>query len=392
MAKENITGIDIGTYEVKIMISEKNPDGGSALPVALGSGQATSRGLRYGYIINKNDIGKSIADSLRNAEKQAGVKAKRAYLALGGVGLESFTSNGSVIISRADSEITQADVDKCTEAAEENLKSSGNLQNRKVLQSYPILFKIDGKEALGRPLGMRGGRLEAKIIFITCLEQHLNDLIGAVEEAGLIIEDVIPSPIAAAEALLTKPQRLAGCVLANIGAETVSIIVYENDRPISVKVFPIGGSDITNDIALGLQIPLEEAEKVKQGAVTGGSYSKKKLDEIIVARLSDIFELIENHLKKIGKNGLLPAGIILTGGGALIGTIEELAKNSLRLPSQSANLKMLNSVKNSLKDSTWAVAYGLCKIGLSDEAPQIRFGQFRERGRTLAEWLKQFLP
>ncbi|MEK7120603.1 MAG: cell division FtsA domain-containing protein, partial [Patescibacteria group bacterium] len=210
---------------------------------------------------------------------------------------------------------------------------------------------------------------------------------------GVEIEDIVPSPIVAAEAVLTKTQKIAGCVLVNIGAETVSIIVYENDTPISIKVFPIGGTDITNDIALGLQIPLEEAEQLKIGGVIGANFSRKKLEEIVVARLSDIFELIENHLKKIGKNGLLPAGIILSGGGSGINTIEDLAKASLRLPSQSANLKTLSNFKNSIKDSTWAVAYGLCIFGLSTKIKNdLGLRHFRDKGIGIKNWFKQFLP
>jgi cell division protein FtsA len=122
------------------------------------------------------------------------------------------------------------------------------------------------------------------------------------------------------------------CILANIGAETVSIVVFENNIPISLEVFPIGSVDITHDIALGLKIPLDDAERIKLGSDTGVSVSRKKLEEIIDARLSDIFELIENHLKKIGRNGLLPAGIIMIGGGSGTPNIEEVAKATLKLP------------------------------------------------------------
>ncbi len=393
MAKNFVTGIDVGTHEVRVMIGEKNPEKPEDLPFIIGAGEAHSSGLRYGYINNKTDIQKSILEALNLAEKQAKVKTKKAYLAIGGVGLESFVSAGSVMISRADSEITEMDISKCIEMAEESLKMSGGLLNRHILQHNPISYKIDSKEVLGRPIGMKGAKIEARILFITCLEQHLNDLIETINELGVEIEDIVPSPIVAAEAVLTKTQKIAGCVLVNIGAETVSIIVYENDTPISIKVFPIGGTDITNDIALGLQIPLEEAEQLKIGGVIGANFSRKKLEEIVVARLSDIFELIENHLKKIGKNGLLPAGIILSGGGSGINTIEDLAKASLRLPSQSANLKTLSNFKNSIKDSTWAVAYGLCIFGLSTKIKNdLGLRHFRDKGIGIKNWFKQFLP
>ena len=140
------------------------------------------------------------------------------------------------------------------------------------------------------------------------------------------------SPLAGSLVMLSKAQKRAGCVLANIGAETVSIVVFENNTPVSLKVFPIGSSDITNDIALGLKIPLEEAEKIKRGGMSDAAYSKRKLDEIISSRLTDIFELIDAHLKKHNRDGLLPAGIIITGGGSSITSVQDLARAALRLP------------------------------------------------------------
>ena len=166
-----------------------------------------------------------------------------------------------------------------------------------------------------------------RTLLVTSLEQHLNDLVSAIENTGILVDDVMASPLAASLVMLSKTQKRAGCVLANIGAETVSIAVFENSIPISLKVFPLGSGDITNDIAIGLKIPLEEAERVKRGFTSNTNISKRKLDEIISARLSDMFGLIEAHLKSIKRNGLLPAGIIITGGGSGIADIEDLAKS-----------------------------------------------------------------
>lgn len=393
MARQIAAGIDIGTHQIKVLIAESDSLKKNSLPSIIGSGSAESRGLRYGYIVNQNETTNALLSAVRNAEKYAKVKIKKAYLSVGGVGLESYYATGLEIISQASSEITEIDVNKSITTAEDSLRLSGALLNKKIIHQIPVNYKIDGREILGRPVGMRGAKLETKVLFITSMEQHLNDLIASVEEAGITVENIYAAPLAASLAVLPKTQKVAGCVLANIGAETVSIIVYENNLPISIKVFPIGSTDITNDIALGLQIPLEEAEAVKVGGVIGSSFSKKKLDEIIVARLSDIFELIENHLKKIGKNRLLPAGIIMTGGGSGVSTIEDLAKAALKLPSQAGNLKTLNNFKGGMKDSTWAVAYGLCIAGVSEEDEEsFRWGRFREGGKSLAEWFRQFLP
>jgi cell division protein FtsA len=181
--------------------------------------------------------------------------------------------------------------------------------------------------------------------------------------------------------------------LANIGSETVSIAVFENDVPISMEVFPLGGNDITNDIALGLKIPIEEAEDLKRGTIVGLDFPKKKLDEIIAARLSDIFDLIEAHLKKIGRNGLLPAGIVITGGGSSLGTIDDLARAALRLPSRIANINFGEGSKGQIKDSSWSVAFGLCILGLSEKDQGLTGMKITKKaGKDVVGWLKQFLP
>jgi len=390
MSRNIITGIDIGTYQVKIIVAEYNKKNGNHFPKIIGTGFAESKGLRHGYIINSSDIVKGIRSALTEAEKGAQTHIKRAYLSIGGVGLEEVKSKGEVIITRADGEITDLDVKKALEDSEE--KVGPKILNRKIIHVIPLKFKVDGATVLGRPVGMRGSRLEIETLFITCLEQHLHDLIQAVEEAGVEVDDVMASPIAASLVTLTKTQKMAGCVLANIGSETVSSVVFEDNIPISLKVFPIGSTDITNDIALGLKVSLEEAEQIKKGAITSTEYPKKKLDEIIVARLSDIFELIENHLKKIGKNGLLPAGIIITGGGSGITTIEDLARAALKLPSRLATPRFGENTK--IKDASWAVAYGLCIWGLTadeDESP-VGIGLAQKTGGNLLEWVKRFLP
>lgn len=390
MARNIITGIDIGTYQVKIVVTEYIKGKDRSFPRIIGTGFAESKGLRHGYIINAADISRSIRAALKEAEAAAETRIKHAYLSIGGVGLEEIHSKGEVVITRADGEITDLDTKKAFEDSEEKIRQ--RVTNRKIVHTIPLGYHVDGAPVLGRAIGMHGGRLEVETLLITCLEQHLNDLIQAVEEAGVEVDDVMASPIAASLITLTKAQKMAGCVLANIGSETVSIVVFEDNIPISLKVFPIGSTDITNDIALGLKVSLEEAEQIKKGAITGASYPKKRLDEIIVARLSDIFELIDNHLKKIGKNGLLPAGIIITGGGSGIATIEDLAKAALKLPSKLATVRFGDQSK--IKDSSWAVAYGLCVWGLTadeGESP-VGIGLAQKTGSGLLQWFKQFLP
>lgn len=357
----------------------------------LGTGLVGSYGLRYGYIVNKGDVVRAIKKAIGQAEKSSGNKIRKAYLGISGITLEGTQSTGNAVISRADMEITDLDVKKAIEDSEQNLLKKLS-PNRKIIHTIPIEWKIDKKLLYGRPSGITGEKLEVKTLSITYMDQHLNDLIQAIEEAGVEVEDVVASPIAASLVTLTRTQKIAGSVLANIGAETLSLIVFENNLPISLKVFAIGGNDITNDIALRLKIPIEEAEQIKTGQLTGTHYPPKELEQTISARLLDIFELIEDHLKKIGKNGLLPAGIIMTGGTSSIRTIEKSAKDSLKLPSKIAEISFRKGNKNNFIDSSWAVAYGLCVLGLSEEPESFGIKMARRTGSSLLNWIKQFLP
>jgi len=393
MSDRIIAGIDVGTYQVKVVIVKHvRKRGERSLPQIIGTGYAESRGLRNGYIINETDVVRSVRSAVLQAEKAAGIEVKRAYISTNSVGLDEVRSHGEVITSRADSEITQADLDKAMQDSEERIQDQ--IPNRKVLHAIPLSFSVDGEKVLGRPHGrphgMKGTKLEVESLFITAFEQHLGDLVSAIESIGVTVEDVMVAPLAASFVMLTKAQKCAGCVLANIGAETVSIVVFENNTPVSLKVFPIGSNDITNDIALGLKIPLEEAEKIKRGGMSSANYSKRKLDEIVAARLTDIFELIDAHLKKIRRDGLLPAGIIITGGGSGIATIQDLAKAALQLPSRIATLDPGQNGK--IRDASWAVSYGLCMWGASDDEEETTIGIAKKAKSSILGWISQFLP
>ncbi len=389
MAQQFITGIDIGTHQVKAVIAEMPQTRGSGLPKVVGSGLAESKGLRHGYIVNGSDVTRAVRAAVAQAERTAGFRVRSAFISAGGIGLDELVGKGSAIIARADSEVTDLDTEKATEAA---MASAGKeLLNRRVLHTIPLSYRIDGKEVLGKPQGMKGAKLELEALFITYLEQHLNELVAAIEDADIEVKDIMASPLAGSFVTLTKAQKMAGCVYADIGAETVSIVVFEHGMPISMKTFPIGANSITNDIALGLKIPIEEAEQLKLGAVLGGSYPKKKLDDIISARLADIFELIDAHLKTLGKHELLPAGIIIAGGGAGIGNVSDIARAELKLPSRTALLNLPEHAK--IKDSTWAVAYGLTIWGASGDASiSSSIGRVRKTGASLVSFFKQFLP
>ncbi|HRY30994.1 MAG TPA: cell division protein FtsA [Candidatus Paceibacterota bacterium] len=407
MSRKSIVGLDIGTYQVKVVVAEQNDDAHS-LPKIIGVGHAESKGLRHGYIINQTDAIRSIRKAIRQAEKSSNVKIERAYVSIGGIGLSSYVSEGSVMISRADNEITELDLEKVGRNSQDNIPKNV-IQNKRIIHQIPIEYKIDGKAILGKnPVGLKAVKLEVKTLFITSLIHHFQEIIQTVGNAGIEISDVMAAPLAAGLVTLSKAEKIAGCVLANIGSETVSIIVYEDDLPISMEVFPIGSNDITNDIALGLKISLEDAEKIKKEHNDSFAYPdlpKKKLQEIISARFSDIFELIDAHLKKNGKSGLLPAGIVITGGGAGIVNIADLAKITMKLPSKVADLKednedfkkIVGNQNIKVKDATWSVAYGLCVFGLyADNEGSIGnvggIKLIKKIIQKISQWFRKFLP
>lgn len=388
-----VTGIDIGTYHVKVVIAERHDDP-RLPPRILGTGYAESRGMRQGYIVSGPEVSRSVAAAVQQAQKAARVKVKRAYLGVGGIGLDEAFSRGEVVVERGDSEVTARDLPRAIKASEAALPPATTL-NRKIIHTIPLRLFVDGARVLGRsPAGMKGVRLSVETLFITCLERHVHDLVAAVEDAGLEVEDVVAAPLAASFIALSKMQKRVGCVLANIGAETLSIIVFEDNTPTSIKVFPVGAADITNDLALGLRISPEEAESLKAGAILGSPYPKKKVEDLIARRVSDMFKLVEAHLKKIGKDELLPAGIILTGGGSSVQTMADLAKAVLRLPSRLASLADGTAAKMQLRDSSWAVAYGLTVWGFSegDGLEVEESSNIPEMAKNLWRWFKKFLP
>lgn len=403
MARQIATGIDIGTHEIKVVVAEELHTEGKVFSKIIGSGSSESKGLHHGFITNISEVSQAIALAVAQAEKSSNFKIKRAFVSIGGIGLSGITTNGSTVISRADLEITALDVNKALETAESAIPHSVSL-NKKIINTIPIEYKIDGKAVWGQALGLKAEKLDVKTFFIMCLESHIQNLIKAVEEVDIEVIDVVASPIASSFVNLNKKQKKAGVVLVNVGAETLSMIVFENSNPISLEVFPIGGTDITNDIALGLKISLEEAESIKLGSITNSNYSKKKLDEIISARLEDMFELIETHLKKIGRHALLPAGIVITGGGAKLAMIKELAESTLKLPSRIAEIHFGEENSESpkkQKDLTWSVAYGLAVLGFNAENEQRSIGlgnveKMAESGkkglRQVGDWFSQFLP
>ena len=360
--KNFYTGIDIGTYHVKVVIAipPEAPD----LPMrVVGTGTAASRGLRHGYIVDKEETIRAIREALLRAASAARVRVRSARVSVGGIGLDEVRSSGEVTLTPSGGIVTNAMIDRALRESEK--RAASKLVNRSILHCVPLEYRVDGARIWGAPQGLQGTKLSIDTLLVTTLSQHHDDLIEAVEAAGVEVEGVMASPLAASLVTLTRSQKVAGVVLANIGAETLSVVVFDEDTPVSIKVFPAGSSNITERIALSFQIPLPEAESLKRGGVIGSDVSEKKMQVLIAAQLRELYALVEAHLKSLGRHRLLPAGIVITGGGSGLSSASEIARMVLRIPSQVAQIGSLP--RSSSVDATWAVAYGLCRWAYADD-------------------------
>ncbi len=394
MKQSIAVGIDIGTSQTRVVVCEAET-ASHTLPRVIGASVVPTHGLRHGYIINKEEVVATLKRAVHEAQEDSGHRIRSASLAIGGIGLATEYAIGTAMVTRADSVISKLDVDKAIAEAELKLE----LKNKVILHAFPILFKVDGQELPTRPEGISGFKLEVNVLFITSFQQHVDDLLAVVAEAGVKVTSFTATPIAAEQLLLTELQRNFGCALIDIGAETTSVSVFENGSLTSLHVFGIGSLDITKDIALGLRITPEEAESIKMGVVGFHTVPKKKLDEIVEARLSDIFELIDKYFKKFGRSGLLPAGAIIIGGGAQVPSIETVAKNMLRIPAKVGFLEYpvapsAGGTRTS-KDQRLLVAYGVA----TSTVDRVTGTHIRHSGSdgdgfltTIKNFFKQLMP
>ena len=390
MARRVYTGIDIGSSYIKVVIAvpAENPE----LPMQiLGTGTAPSRGVRHGYITDIKETGKSIREAIGRARAAAKIPVRSARLGLGGMSLEDIRSTGDITLTPSGGIVTEREIERAVSESEKRVASK--LVNRTVIHTIPLEYRVDGQKVFGKPHGLQGTKLSVDTLFVAVLAKHYDDALEAVEAAGVEVEGVMASPLAASFVTLSKAQKTAGVILANIGGETLSIIIFDNDVPVSVKVFSVGGGDVTNAIALSFRIPLMEAEQMKRGAVTGSSISPQKMNVAVVALLKSMFLLVSIHLKAIGRHRLLPAGVILTGGGSNLAPVVEVVRGTLKLPAQVAQIGHLP--RSSGIDSTWAVAYGLCRWGYMEDTADSRYslGQIvRRAGEFVKRAMRSLLP
>lgn len=388
MRNQIAVGIDIGSSQIKVAAMEFI-DGSK--PRILGYGSAPSQGLKRGEIMDQKELVASFKNCLQKCQDSLGFPVEEAYLAVDGENLKSFRTKGAVVVSRADGEITEYDIERVIEAAKGNL---GQLMNREIIHAVTVSFKIDDNFQTQNPIGLKAMRLEADILFITTLGRNLKNLIKALEINKVAVLKIISSPFASSRLLLSKSQKEVGALLLDIGGTTMALSVFEEGVPISMEILPIGSDHISHDIAIGFQIPPEEAESLKINILSKNlaREEKRKLDEIIEARFSDIFELVDRHLRKIGRHGLLPSGVILTGGGANMPGLCEYAKKFLKLPASIHSPKEeYDSGDELLYLPQWSSAIGLCFWAMDDLKEGKRFG-FSPRPSFLLKWLRTLLP
>ncbi len=354
-----ITGIDLGTHSVRVLITEHN---NTPRPKILGAGVSESRGLSKGYVINIRETAQSVRAALNAAEDQAGLRINDVYVAIGGIGLEGIQLKGEATASRSDGIFTDNEIERCATYAQNRLPEA---ENKVVLYSYPIAYFIDGKFApVTTPVGMKGLKLEVLYLYITILKQHHDAIRDVMHEAGVDVERFFPAPIATGYVALSRKQISSGAILADIGSETLSVAAFENQVPISLEVFDIGSGSLTGDIARNLHVSIEEAEDIKLGAPH--RFPVKKIGEIYQKNLTDIFTLVGNHIKKIERDDRLPGGIVITGGGSRIEDIAGFASDSVDLYA-TTDTPLTTGQKSIFKDTSFLTAYGLCVLAILDD-------------------------
>jgi cell division protein FtsA len=409
-AGDFITGLDVGTSSLKVIVAECR---GGGKPVILYAHEEPSFGIRKGAVIDLGEASQSINRALSEVKKISKSALKNIYVSIGTPQAKLQASRGIVAVSRADAEIYQDDVDRAVRASQ-----AVNLpQNRTIIHTLTKEFMVDGVGDIIDPLGLSGSRLEVQSLIIDAFSPHIKTLIRAVELSGGDISGLVFSPLVAARAALSKRQRDLGTAIIDIGFGTTGMAVYEENRLTGVSKFPVGAANISNDLAVGLKIPVDAAEEVKlhygyayskevphKESVdlkkfeedAKGSVSRKFIAEIVESRLEEILDLVSNELKLLQKYGQLPGGVVLVGGGAKLPGLTDLVKQEMKLAAQIGFTLADEwdgrggSFKEYLEDPEFVGAFGLVLWGMDNEGK----GGDREpsAGMNFKNFFKYFNP
>jgi len=380
MARGNIVaGLDIGTYSIKALVAQRKEKDWEVLSYA----EVPSFGLRKGAVVSVEETSKNVQMIMAGIEKDCNRRINSVFVNIGGNHLYVTPSDGIISVSRADQRISKEDVERVLQAARAINISS---KNDEILDVIPREFIIDDQKGIKQPENLTGVRLEAKVLLLCYFQPYFTNLTQAVLNAKLQINDVIPSPLAAANAVLTPQQKELGVALIDIGSATTSLAVFEEGQLLHLAIFPIGSANITNDIAIGLKTEVAIAESIKKQHGTcmfartekdkkdqsrkkievfdkssSLNFTKKNLVDIIEPRVAEILDLVQKELKKINRQELLPGGVVLTGGGAKIPRIKELTKETLKLACEIGTPKGIVGLED---DPALATVVGLALEGV----------------------------
>ena len=411
MARNIIAALDIGTSTVQTVVAERVPERDSLQ--ILGIGSASSAGVRRGAVIDIEDAAAAVRRSVEAARKAAGVPIRSVWVGVDGTYVSATSVRGMVAVSRADQEISPEDVRRALAAAETFIPKN---HNKEVLHMIPREFKVDNESGILDPVGMHGVRLEVEALVIECASVYLRSLMKCAEAAGLRVEDYVFSPLAAAEAVLSKRQKELGVILLDIGGGAASFIVFEEGVPVHAGVIPIGGNHITGDVAIGLRTHIDVAEQVKlaYGMCAAGDlpkrdqirlaefvpdeeqvFSRRALAEIVEARLQDLFELLQKELRRINRARLLPGGVVLIGGTSRVPGIVSLTKRELGLPAEPGipvgfQPELIDGDGPALAASLGIARWAAGKAGHGNAGWSRHISHFR--GQAWLRWLRALLP
>ncbi len=387
MKEEIIAGLDIGSTEIRLVVGQRGgprQENDNAIQI-IGAVNVPSMGINKGVVKSIEDLTSAISASLEKTEKLVGVPIDHVWVSMNSPHIKCEKSRGVVAIGRSDGEISHEDVDRALEAA----RALSVPPNYEILHVIPVKFIVDNQDDIRDPVGMIGVRLEVETLIVQGLSSQIKNLTKAIFRTGLDIDDLVLSPLAAAEAVIDAKQKELGSVLVNIGAATTSLAVFEEGELLHTAVIPIGSEHISADIAIGLRCPINLAEKIKikhgsanpekfhkreeidvsklaeEEGVAGelANISAKYLAQIIEARVEEIFEKVDEELSSIERSGMLPGGVFLVGGGTKIGDIVTVAKKQLRLPAILGTNKNIYSVIDKVNETEFLNALGLVAWG-----------------------------
>ena len=370
-------GIDIGTSKVRCVVGSLDNNSDQPELSVIGYGVAENTGIRKGVIVQLDDVAAALHTSIGEAERISGIRIENATVNVNGSHVAGIDSKGVIAISNANKEISINDKLRVEEAASIVQLPS----NREIIQVFPKNYQVDGHDAIKDPLGMHGVRLEVETHMITAATSSLKSLDGVLAKAGVAASHRTVTGLAAAEVVLSRKQREAGALVLDIGSSTTNLTVIEDGEIQHVAVIPMGGNNITNDLAIGLKVDLDIAEKVKLAHAALGEAAKngkvsveyekrnypfesEDVNLIVEARVEEIFEYVDKELKKIHRSQKLPGGVVIVGGTANIAGIDQFAREQLGLPAKVGSLKSINGMVETIQDLSYVPVVGLMYLDM----------------------------